>query len=69
MLSRCIFTISLANAVKSDPRLEFLAPLIPQTIPVAKALELKKTFSKKIAQEMPAGDSDEEPDVSTINIQ
>jgi hypothetical protein len=55
--------------VKSDPRLEFLAPLIPQTMPVAKALELKKSLTKKIAQEMPAAESDEEPDVSTINIQ
>lgn len=61
--------ILVANAVKSDPRLEFLTPLIPQTMSVAKALELKKNLTKKIAQEMPAAESDEDPDVSTINLQ
>jgi len=32
----------VVSTVKSDPRLEFLAPLIPPTIPISKALELKK---------------------------
>lgn len=33
---------TVVSTVKSDPRLEFLAPLIPPTIPINKALELKK---------------------------
>lgn len=48
----------VANVVKGDPRLEFLQPLIPQTIPVAKALELRKAVNQQ-AQPEEHGSDDE----------
>lgn len=51
----------VATAVKLDPRLEFLAPLVPLMVPIAQALEIKKKAVATTEESMDLGPgSDEE---------
>lgn len=42
----------LANTVKDDPRLAFLSPLIPQQLPLPKAIELKQKVVTSLKQDI-----------------